>query len=252
MIVGKKLRLPKREAKYKQVAEFFQKVDTTKAAVYQGYWSNITPDSDEEMFKRWPFAFMSVRTTWKNNIAGYLAIRNWEAWINDWSQLKAGIIGSRAGMHNNRAEFISDFTSKFLGSSGKLPESRDRIMDGIRDRLQDVTIGLGKAKTSFAIEMYYPCHAKLVCLDTHMFQVYGLDQTKDARRYRELEAHWVEQSEVQGIPPYIARCLFWDTRQGFKDSRYWSHVLEDNVGEELKVNQPELTLLNVPVNINKL
>lgn len=202
------------------------------------------------MFKRWLFAFMSVRTTWKNNIAGYLAIRNWETWVNDWSQLKAGIIGSRAGMHNNRAEFISDFTSKFWAAPGNYRKAETESWTEFRDRLQDITIGLGKAKTSFAIEMCYPCHAKLVCLDTHMFQVYGLDQTKDARRYRELEAHWVEQSEMQGIPPYIARCLFWDTRQGFKDSRYWSHVLEEHVGEEIEINQPELTLENAPIDAN--
>jgi len=85
---------------------------------------------------------------------------------------------------------------------------------------------LGQAKTSFAIEMLYPTEAKVVCMDTHLFQIYGLNQTKDAKKYKTLEADWIARSEARGLAPYMARCLYWDKNQNRKNSRYWSKVLE--------------------------
>jgi len=75
--------------------------------------------------------------------------------------------------------------------------------------------------------MIHPTNAEIVCLDTHLFQAYGLNQTKHARQYGNLENHWVENSRKKDLPPYIARCIYWDRKQEKEDSRYWSHVLEE-------------------------
>ena len=74
--------------------------------------------------------------------------------------------------------------------------------------------------------MLFPLEAQVVCMDTHLFQVYGLNQTKDAKLYDAIEADWLDRSEQRGIAPYMARCLYWDKNQNRKNSRYWSKVLE--------------------------
>jgi hypothetical protein len=96
----------------------------------------------------------------------------------------------------------------------------------MRNRLKKETLGLGPAKTSFALEMCYPTKAKVVCMDTHMFQAYGLDQVKDNKKYESIETHWVDMCSMWNIPPYIARCMYWDTKQNKQDSSYWSYVFE--------------------------
>lgn len=212
---------------YEKVENFFTKLDYRKKSDYTGYWQYIKPKNDSEVFQRWLFAFMSVHTSWKANVAGYAAIKNWKEWLNDDTELLKRITESRVGMQNNRTKFISEFAKNFLHDPSAYYKKDDETWSEFRNRLEDNTLGLGMAKTSFAIEMCYPNEARVTCLDTHMFQAYGLDQTKDAKKYEALEQHWVEMSNMWNIPPYIARCLYWDTKQGYTDSRYWSYVLED-------------------------
>jgi hypothetical protein len=169
---------------------------------------------------------MSVHTSWKANIVGYTAIKDWWGWLNRWDNLLLAIKNSRVGMQNNRAKYLEEFSYKFWEDPSKYKKTDNESWVEFRDRLQQDTLGLGPAKTSFAIEMCYPNTAKVVCLDTHMFQVYGMDQTKDARHYASIERHWIDMCKMWNVPPYIARCLYWDTKQGYLDSRYWSHVLE--------------------------
>jgi hypothetical protein len=74
--------------------------------------------------------------------------------------------------------------------------------------------------------MMYPVEAQVACMDTHLFQVYGLDQSKNSKYYNTIEADWVDRSNKRGLAPYMARCLYWDKNQNRKNSRYWSKVLE--------------------------
>jgi len=54
-----------------------------------------------------------------------------------------------------------------------------------RDRLESRILGLGLAKTSFALEMQHPLEAHCFCADTHLFQLYKLNQSKHGRQYNE-------------------------------------------------------------------
>jgi hypothetical protein len=87
-------------------------------------------------------------------------------------------------------------------------------------------LGLGNAKTSFGLEMAFPNEAEVTCMDTHLFKFYGLDQTKDAKQYKSIEADWLNQCEAKRVPSYIARCIYWDKNQNKRNSRYWSYCLE--------------------------
>lgn len=215
-----------REARHNTLAEFFSELDYGLVPEYKTYWSSITPENDSEVFQRWLFAFMSVHTSWQANVRGYEAIKTWWLWMNRWDNLHTIIEDSRVGMQNNRVKYISEFAHNFWKNPSYYRKQGNETWAEFRNRLKNATLGLGSAKTSFALELCYPNTAKLTCLDTHMFQAYGLDQTKDAKQYTALEQRWVDMCAMWAIPPYIARCLYWDTKQGYSSSRYWSRVFE--------------------------
>jgi len=207
------------------VDDLFNSFNTEEVERYEKYWGSIAPKNDTETFQRWLFAFMSVHTTWEANVKGYEAIKDWTNWFKDDEKLMELIKGARVGLHNNRVRFISEFARKFWQDpewykydSGNWQTFRDRLVKSI--------LGLGVAKVSFALEMIHPNEAKVTCMDTHLFQAYGLDQSKDARRYKEIENYWLDMCAMWNVPSTIARAILWDRKQDKTDSRYWTYVLE--------------------------
>ena len=209
-----------------EVNEFFNSLNKEAVNKVKIYWQTTTPKNDSEIFQRWLFAFMSVHTSWQANVKGYEAIKDWWEWMNRWGTLSDIIQTSRVGMHNNRVKFISQFSKDFWKNPNNFQKNKNESWVAFRDRLEQSILGLGLAKTSFAIELCYPTEAKIVCLDTHMFKAYKLDQTKHAKLYTLLEEHWVAMSSMWNCPSYIARCIYWDKKQKQVDSRYWSYILE--------------------------
>ena len=216
----------KSDVDYEQVNTLFNSFDVEEVERYKDYWGSVAPQNDTEIFHRWLFAFMSVHTTWERNVIGYEAIKDWTVWFNDDKKLMEIIVDARVGLHNNRVRFISEFARKFWNDpewykhqGGDWQMFRDRLVKGI--------LGLGIAKVSFSLEMIYPNEAEVTCMDTHLFQAYGLDQSKDATRYKEIENYWLDMCRMWNIPSYIARCILWDRKQNQTDSRFWSYVLED-------------------------
>lgn len=219
--------LPKaRSPKYVDVEQFFVSLDKETVDKYKEYWSSVAPKNRGEEFKRWLFAFMSVHTSWKSNVAGYNAIKDYKAWKGDDKKLLQLIKDSGVGLHNNRTRYISAFAKEFWDNKKWYNKKKDETWVAYRNRLESTILGLGPAKTSFSLEMCYPTEAHVTCLDTHLFQVYGVDQSKDLRLYSTLETHWLDMSRMWNVPAYIARCIWWDRKQGKEDSRYWSYCLE--------------------------
>ena len=220
------------------VENFFESIRDKDILTYNEYWAELKPQTDRAAFRRYLFAFMSVHTSWKNNCKGYNAIKQFSRWtiektdqLQFWNynsdDLFKRIRDTRVGMQNNRTNYIGLFSDTFWDNpSDYLARNSNESWIEWRDRLAKKILGLGKAKTSFAIEMLHPLEAQVVCMDTHLFQIYGLNQTKHLKLYNDIEADWLERSEQRGIAPYMARCLYWDKNQKRKNSRYWSKVLE--------------------------
>ena len=216
----------RRDIDFAKVDELFNSFDSEEVERYKSYWESIKPKNDTELFQRWLFAFMSVHTGWEANVKGYESIKDWISWVNRDDELERRLVESRVGLHKNRTRFVSQFAQNFW-SDPEWYKYQGGDWQMFRDRLVKNVLGLGIAKVSFALEMVYPNEAEVTCMDTHLFQAYGLNLTKDARRYVEIENYWLDMCRMWNVPSTIARAILWDRKQNQTDSRYWSYVLED-------------------------
>jgi hypothetical protein len=212
---------------YAKANAYFQSITKAEIEREAKYWASITPINDSEKFQRYLFAFMSVHTSWESNIKGYQAIKDWTAWFNSPDKLKTLLEGSKVGLHNQRTRFVETFSKSFWTGLKKFNKLSSESWTQYRNRLEKDILGLGIAKTSFALEMIHPLECQVTCMDTHLFQLYGLDQSRDKAQYEAIEAHWIQMCKLWNVPSYIARCIWWDRNQNQADSRYWSYVLEN-------------------------
>lgn len=205
---------------------------------YSRYLERIKPQSTDAEFQRWLFAYASVHTTWRINCRLYQKLQDIK-WLRNDQQLMQCIVESGAGMHNKRTQYISTFSDFFYKHPLWFTKSNHEDWWEYRDRVEEAVPGIGQAKASFWIEMKYPLESQVICTDTHVLQLYGYSaayiQSNHVRRREmiQLEHHWADTCKKQGIPPVVARWVFWDRKQGQTDSRYWSHVFEENYHERL-------------------
>jgi hypothetical protein len=214
---------------YEEVAKTLGTLSSKTLKEYETYFEKIKPKTSRERFRRGVFALSSVHTTWRLNVALYDAL--WDlTWAKDPELLRARIIESRAGLVNNRVKAFSMYAAMF-NQYPKLFERQDgETWYGFRDRIMDTVHGLGPAKSAFYSELVYFEANRVPCMDTHMLQLYGVKPkdvgtVKNTDRTR-MEAHFDLTCDRLGINPVTARWVIWDKKQGKKDSRYWSHVLE--------------------------
>ena len=209
------------------IEDFFASITDAEREYQTKYWQGLIPQNDSECFQRFLFAYCSVHTTWESNIKAYSLIKNWWEWINQWDVLEQKFKDSGAGLYRNRVRFIKDFSTKFWSNpSFYTKPAEGESWSGYRNRIEKTILGLGMAKSSFSIEMMHPIAGQVFCSDTHMFQLYGRNQSKDAKLYQDIERHWLRMCFEYDIAPYVARCIFWDRKQDQENSRYWSYVLE--------------------------
>lgn len=209
-------------------------ISDEKIANYKAYWEKVSPKTDEDKYWRWVFAFLSVHTGWESNVRSFkLLQKNHAKWRESIDELTRIIKRSGVGLFTRRTKGIWEFSNTFFADPKFWQKREEETWIQCRDRLQAKCYGLGLAKTAFALEMCYPTENTSVCLDTHMLQLYGFTKEADKvkatqpKKYKEIEQHWADKSAEREVPPYIARCLFWDQKQNQTDSRYWSSVLEN-------------------------
>lgn len=208
----------------------FADMTSTQISNYASYWEDIKPTNTDDIFRRWLFAYTSIHTNWAGNVRGYNAIKDFGQWLHDKEILRNKLMESKCGMHNMRTEYIWDFTSDFFANTQDFLKNENESWTELRDRLTNRLRGIGVTKVSFTLEMCFPNEAEVVCLDTHMMQLYGMTTVRNEGKhkliYQQNEQDWINRSANIESAPYITRCLFWDKKQGYNDSRYWSYVLE--------------------------
>ena len=215
-----------------KVDEFFANFPKDKIVSYKDYWESVKPQNNDEIFRRYLFAYCSVHTTWQGNVKGYNAIKNFNEWISDKETLRTKLHKSGVGLHNNRTEYIWDFQNKFWGNPKDFYFTTKKYHVKKRDNIVDKIKGISQAKVSFALETIHPNECRVLCGDVHILRLYGMEHLKyksgtGLRMYKQMERHWSINCGKLKVPSYIARCLYWDSVQQKDDSRYWSWVFED-------------------------
>ena len=212
---------------------FFETFPRDKVVKYKEYWESVRPQNHEDIFRRYLFAYCSVHTTWKGNCAGYNAIKNFNEWIDDKDTLREKLHKSGVGLHNNRTNYIWDFSEKFWANPKDFYLTTKKYHVKKRDSIVNKISGIGLAKVSFALEMIHPNDARVLCGDVHQLRLYDMETLKYNKSrtgtdlYKKMERHWMVNCGKLGVPSYIARSIYWDDLQKKEDSRYWSFVLED-------------------------
>ena len=211
----------------------FDELHRHKVESYKQYWESVRPKTDEDIFRRWLFAFCSVHTTWKGNINGYLAIRDFVYWKHNRKELLKRLTRSGVGCQKERTDYIWDFSKDFWQNPKDFscPQKRNRYVS-VRDNLVERIRGLSYAKVSFSFEMIDPLFARVLCGDVHQLRFYGMPDLKYTKskvgvaKYKAMEQHWIENCQRLNVPSYIARCIMWDEIQKQPDSDYWGYVLK--------------------------
>jgi thermostable 8-oxoguanine DNA glycosylase len=210
---------------------FFATFPREKVSEYKDYWQSVKPKNKDDIFRRYLFSFMSVHTTWKANVSGYNAIKDFNDWIDNKEILREKIKNSGCGLYNNRTKFIWDFKDKFWQNPKQFYLTTKKYHVKKRDEIVKNIAGLGTAKVSFALEQCHPNECRVFCGDTHMLELYGMktltyQSKKGLEQYKQMERHWVINCGKYKVPPYIARSIYWDALHNKENSRYWSFVLE--------------------------
>jgi thermostable 8-oxoguanine DNA glycosylase len=214
-----------------EIITAFTNLRQPHVARQHGYWKALTPLTPDDRFRRWLFAFLSVHTTWQNNVRAYRLMRELY-WLKRKDLLAALLRRSGVGLHNMRTEYIWQFKKQFYLAPGFFERHAGETWVEARNRIAENVAGLGYAKTSFALELCYPTIVECVCLDVHMLRLYGHEELngRSGRRFQKdytiLEADWLARCRQAKIPSYVVRQVLWDRLRRKPNSRYWSYCLE--------------------------
>lgn len=219
---------------FASIETYINSIDEETIAKYRAYWSGVTPRTDQEFYARWVFAFLSVHTTWERNVSAFNTMNPTKEKLASKQQLQEQIILSKVGLHNMRTTGIWKFHEDFWANPTVWRKTADETWLAYRDRVMSRCFGLKEAKTSFALELCYPNDAEVVCLDTHMLQLYGCTKkgSPAPKKYRELEAHWLACCRNRNLPSFAVRNVYWDKVQQQTDTKYWSYVFEQTEQNE--------------------
>ena len=212
---------------YKTVEEKIRTIPESTVNRYESYWFELRPRNDIDKLNRWLFAFVSIRAQWKANKEAYMLLAN-EIWETK-NELNNILDKSRIGLVSMREKAIWEFREALKRDKSIIQPQYEDNWQSWRNRLVKQFYGIGLAKVSFSMEMCYPLECGVVCLDTHMLRMYGVDPKKGCskQKYEEIERHWVDICMDMGYPSAMVRHILWDKIQNKRSTRYWSHVFED-------------------------
>ena len=223
MAMGRPI-IPLSRTSKQRVRNFFDSIEDHEITTQTKYWRKRTPSTSQEIKNRWVFAYTSVHTSWDKNVTQYCLLKDKP--ISNRAQIEYQLILSRGGMQSQKADGIFHFGLSWDRNKEIFLNQPD-CLRGLRDDLSKQLIQINFAKVSFALEMCNPLTANVVCLDRHILGLYGHDKelAPGITLYRRMEDYWLRLSELRDVPPYIARCIYWDRAQNHTDSHYWAKVL---------------------------
>jgi thermostable 8-oxoguanine DNA glycosylase len=193
------------------------------AAAYGRFGAEIAPASPPTtlaVYERYLFAFLSRHCALTRTVRAFQSLRG--CYQSDAAQLEEVLRTGRIGYHNTWPVQIAAFSRAYQDDPQRfLPDSGESFPDA-RDRISRAVLGLGPAKTSFALGLIYPFDASVCCIDTHIARLLallmGCSPGAVPRRYAEAEAMLREVASAAGLPLVLAHWILWDhQRHGVGD-----------------------------------
>jgi thermostable 8-oxoguanine DNA glycosylase len=211
----------------KRVENIINAVEPSRVKKYKEYWETLKPRNHDEYWRMWLFAFTSVHTTWRENVRLAQSLFKLPKFFTR-KQLRRKLREQRFGILNVRTKGIWQFYLDYWTNPKAWYRQDGETMVECRDRMMKKIFGLGITKTSFVLEMAYPDTCDVVCVDTHIKQLYGFgtQQSISDKIYREIEKHWTDCCKARKLPSPLVRHIYWDSIRGQPDTRYWSFCLE--------------------------
>jgi len=208
---------------------FMSTISSEKVKFEQEYWETVKPKTNTERFLRGVFAILSVNADWESNCKAYNNLKSMD-WIFDLDSLRKRVLEGGVGLTDMRTKAVWQLLQKFHENNDIFVKKDDESWGAFRDRIMKSCFGLGKAKSSFFVEMMYPNEAQVVCLDVHILRLMNLNASANRhisnKDYENAEKYFLDNCETRGFSPYAVRCVYWNNNQRRKNSRYWSKVFE--------------------------
>ena len=209
------------------VREVFEGLKSREVSRYVNYWDKIKPKSREDEWRFWIFSILAANFGWKQNVKAFNAIKNRDSWKSDLGKLQFELYQTKTGLWRTKAVSIWKFDQMFSAKPHIFERYINEPLTQYRDRIADNVPGLAIAKSSFYVEMKHHEESDVVCLDRRVLKsIHKRERTVNRTDYLALESEWQTCSKEYGIPAATARFIWWDKLQGYKNSRYWSEVLE--------------------------
>lgn len=198
---------------------------------YMFYHVALAPKNPIQYLRRLQFAVCSAFQGWQANVKMMEAIKKMPPNFTE-QQLEDAFKKAGTGLYT-RAKSLHKLTVDFKQNQLSYMPSPNEDWNSFRNRLANKRVGMGLAKASFALEMLFPEHCRVVCLDRWILADYGIKITDQGWDYREKEGHWVTAANDYDLSPTMTRHMRWDDYHGKPSTRYWSHVLEDETSAKI-------------------
>ena len=167
-------------------------------------WAGGLVSSPYSEAERFEWAIITAYTGFQASVAGFLASRR-EVTLTGLARalLAAGVLAP-----NNKAAYIIRLREGLVAGSLSLPTSPYHDW-----RRTHKLPGLMHTKLSFGICLCDPYGADVVCIDTHIAAVYGVDYKLCLRgldEYERVERQILGEADAVGLPAFVFAWAVWD------------------------------------------
>lgn len=227
------------------VKELIDSITDEEIKQYNQYWDILKPTTDEQFQNCLVFAFLSIRTTWRMNVAGFNTWGNGKIIsivqaVNNTpdsdptkpakvAALNAMIEALQTGLQLRKITSVKSFVALLEEDKEFFKKKETETWRKYRDRLAASIDWLGITKASFAIELMYPDTSEVICLDSRMMKLLGLKGLHaSSSKYKKIEAEWLAACKEKGVAPAIARHIVWSRESPSGNCTDWADCLDSS------------------------
>ena len=195
---------------------------------HEAWAAIIEPNgSEQSIYDRYLFAFLSINTAFAPNCEAYERMRG-RYWTDTEETEQAIRLSPSVAFAPTKARDIVAFTKRYLAHPRMFRCRTAETPAALRDRLN--IQGLGQAKLSFALALACPTTSNVVCLDRHV-QRWATGKNRNGlspRLYGRIEDALVKVGQRYGVSAFVAQWCVWDWMRGHEESH---EQIADKEGE---------------------